>query len=239
MHIRSAITKSEKKYIVALFVDIQGAFDNLWWPTIMARLAEANVSSNIMRIINSYFKNRKVIITAKYKQYHKYMKKGCPQGSILGPAAWNWCMDALLSSINNEFPQDTSEAIAYADDVVFLIKANTRAELEKCAENIVEKLTKWCTLHKLKISTTKTTAMLIKGKLNKERNPIIKIDDVKVQFTSQVKYLGVILDDRCSFIPHVKYVRSKLISYICVPSKELQKRNGVLKPIQNIYYIIW
>lgn len=236
LHLRNAITESSKKYMVTLFVDIQGAFDNLWWPAIKARLIEANISYTLMTLIKSYFKKRKVIIQAKNKFFYKYMEKGCPQGSILGLAAWNWCMDSLLAEIRKVFLKETMEAIAYADDVVFLIKADSRKEIEHIARKTVTVLMDWCERHKLKISPNKTVAMLIKGKMNKDRNPIIKIDSGSIKFDSQVKYLGIMLDNRCNFISHAKYVRDKITSYISTIKRIAKQEWGIKAHERNILY---
>ncbi|KAG5867381.1 hypothetical protein JTB14_008497 [Gonioctena quinquepunctata] len=34
------VDESENKYVVAIFIDISGAFDNLWWPAFFGRLRE-------------------------------------------------------------------------------------------------------------------------------------------------------------------------------------------------------
>lgn len=36
LSLRRAIKFTEKKYVITIFVDIEGAFDNLWWPAILA-----------------------------------------------------------------------------------------------------------------------------------------------------------------------------------------------------------
>jgi transcription antitermination factor NusA-like protein len=98
------------------------------------------------------------------------MEKGCPQGSIIGPIAWNMCMDDLLNSVSDEFDDKNVEVIAYADDLVALIKGNSRKEIisEIISKTMIGTLMNWCELHKVKASTTKTMAMTIKGKLTRE-----------------------------------------------------------------------
>lgn len=236
LHLRTSVSNTSKKYVVALFIDIQGAFDNLWWPAIKARLIRANISTSIMRLINSYFKKRKAMITAKYNRYYRSMEKGCPQGSVLGPAAWNWCMDAFLNRVKYELSEEDIETVAYADDVVLIIKANSRTEIERNAVAVIRVLMEWCILHKLKISASKTFAMLVKGKLNKERNPIIKIDCDKVKFVDQVKYLGVVLDNKFTFIPHAKYIRSRLTSYIYSIKRIAKEEWGIKAHIRKTLY---
>ena len=193
---------TKRKYVVALFIDIQGAFDNLWWPAIRHRLVSANCSTQLVNILNSYFGKRKVIVRSKYKTFCNNMEKGCPQGSVLGPSAWNWCMYSLLNRINIELNAEKAEAIAYADNLAVLLKADNRVSIEKTAKQVIDILDKWCSLHKLKVSVEKTNAMVVKGKLSKKRNPTMKNKNVK--FTTMVKYLGVTLDEKMSFIEHAK-----------------------------------
>ena len=88
LSLRQAIKFTDKKYVITIFVDIEGAFDNLLWPAILARLVRAKCSTHILKVVKSYFKNRKVIVQNKMKTYARKMQKGYPQGSIMGPAAW-------------------------------------------------------------------------------------------------------------------------------------------------------
>ena len=42
-------------------------------------------------------------------------EKGCPQGSIVGPCAWKWCIDELLNDARCEWLLYIVEWVAYAD----------------------------------------------------------------------------------------------------------------------------
>ena len=98
--LKRAVKHSNRKYVIVLFVDIEGTFDNICWPAVLTRITNANCSSRIINVVKDYFKNRKVTIECIGKKYSRRMQKGCPQGSIIGPAAWVWCMDALLNEMH-------------------------------------------------------------------------------------------------------------------------------------------
>ena len=132
--LRRAIKQNDRKYSVILFVDIEGAFDSLWWSAVLTRIVEANCSTQMLNIIKSYFKNRKATIQCRTKSYSTKMQKGCPQGSIIGPAAWGWCMDTLLNELHAL--AEHVEVIAYADDLACLIKGNTRTEVQTHATKV-------------------------------------------------------------------------------------------------------
>jgi len=93
--LRRGVTETSKKYVVAVFVDIEGAFDNLWWPSLITRVIESECSGTLLSILKSYFNNRKMMVRTKFDKMERQMERGCPQGSILGPTAWNWAMHDL------------------------------------------------------------------------------------------------------------------------------------------------
>ena len=162
----------------------------------LARITEAKCSSRIINVVKSYFKHRKVSIECMSGKNTRKMQKGCPQGSIMGPAAWMWCMDALLNEMQTELSEDCVETIAYADDLACVIGGDSRAALETSAQKAIEILSKWCDKYKLKISAPKTVAMIVKGNLNEHSLPRIKINNQNVKYVEQNRYMGVIVDRR-------------------------------------------
>lgn len=92
---------------------------------------QAVCSSYLTGVIDSYFSGRIIRVSSKYDEVTYSMKKGCPQVFIIGPAAWCWTMDTLLNNIEAEFDQDDVETIAYADDLILFIKANSMREVER------------------------------------------------------------------------------------------------------------
>lgn len=71
-------------------------------------------------------------------------------------------MDVLLNEMQRNLSEEYVKKIAYADNLACRIKGNSRVMLETYASRIIEILNKWCNLHKLKISTSKTVAMVVK-----------------------------------------------------------------------------
>jgi len=110
----------QTKYATLIFFDIAGAFDNLWWPGILRRITKSNCSAQLFDIMRQYFNNRRMIITSRYDKVEKQMTKGCPQGSIIGPLAWNWAMYDLLNELET-LEYKNMYATAYADDLALLV----------------------------------------------------------------------------------------------------------------------
>lgn len=63
--------------------------------------------------------------------------------------------------------------MGYADDLVVILKGNSRGSIEERANIVALKLKPWCDDNKLKISAEKKKYVLFKGKLNRSRRPMI------------------------------------------------------------------
>ena len=154
------LKNTNKKFVLLLFIDIQGAFDNLWWPSILLRLIKVGISSYIFDTLKDYFSGRSVSLMAEDRSMmiSREAERGCPQGSIVGPYVWRWCMDELLSDARCEWSSDTVEWVAYADDIVIAVKGNRRFELERLSERCLSHLMSWCGRYKLPLPRQKPNA---------------------------------------------------------------------------------
>ena len=207
-----------KKYALCIFFDIRGAFDNLTWHSVYERLEKANISSKLLNIIKSYFENRKMTIKFGDKSADAIMQKGCPQGSIIGPMAWNWVMDKLL---HNLAPLETSDEIfatAYADDLALVIRANARDEIQDKAHKAINIIEEWCAGCDLQLAGNKTVAILHTTGRNKNLvqpgRISIYIDQPdgkkKIPIQRDAKYLGVIIDHELKFHSHFESLNTKV-----------------------------
>lgn len=62
IYLWKGIENTRKKYVVVLFIDIEGAFDNLWWQAILARIRKSNCNSILFEILKDYFRERKTAV---------------------------------------------------------------------------------------------------------------------------------------------------------------------------------
>ena len=108
----------EGQYALGIFLDIEGAFDNVSFNSIIKSLEEAQLPQVIVRWITAMLTNRTITVTIQGKVLSKRVKKGCPQGGILSPLLWNLIINSLIILINST-PADSE---GFADDVNLLIK---------------------------------------------------------------------------------------------------------------------
>lgn len=91
----------------------------------MKRLRLANFGLNSYQAIKAYLQNRTVIVKYGNEMVQRNISKGCPQGSVLGPALWNVAYDLVL---RDQYLEGV-RIIAFAKDTAVLVEADTAKHL--------------------------------------------------------------------------------------------------------------
>jgi hypothetical protein len=153
---------------ILVSLDVKGAFDVTCWPSILNTLKEFNCPKNLCNLAKSYFSGRTAILTSNTIQIEKEVSKGCPQGSCCGPGFWNIQYNSLL---NLEYGKHT-KAIAFADDLLIAVKAETVREAENYANIEIRKITNWARENKITFNEQKSKVMVISRKKRRENKNV-------------------------------------------------------------------
>lgn len=187
--------------------DIVGAFDNVDWEIIMQKLEKYGVPKNLRYLLRSYLNERKVKVCWKDGEHTGDLTRGCIQGSCLGPFLWNLLLNEILESFGDE-----SQGIyiqAYADDVVIIF------DYTVCGGVIIKKrvndFNSWCLKNHLKISPEKSVMMkFFKRKWNGLE---VKLNGTTIKEVTQMKLLGIIIDNKLLWNSHIEYLERKAESF--------------------------
>ncbi|KAI4484960.1 hypothetical protein M0802_012917 [Mischocyttarus mexicanus] len=229
MEMGKRIKATKEKYLMGIFMDISGAFDGAWWPKIMDKLREFDAPRNITNVIRDYFRNRKVTLKMENIEEEKILERGCPQGSVLGPLLWTIIYDGFLKL---ETGEGTSK-IGYADDGLILVEGKSRKEIERRCERAMEVVGDWMEDNKLELSKEKTVLMLLKGRMNDERQARVYMKGVKLKCVQKVKYLGIWIERGLKYNSHVKYLAEKILK-ITYMIKRVTKASGGMSEAQKM-----
>lgn len=202
--LRNIIKQSQDKYAIGLLFDITGAFDNVWWPSILNNLKKRDCPRNLYQLLQNYLSDRSAKIVSNGTEIEKIVNKGCPQGSILGPQFWKLIFDEIIEKLKNSY-----EVIAYADDLIIVITGKCRIELQNQANAATKILLDWCTEQKLQVSKSKSEMILLKGTLDIRRPPTVKIHDTSMKMVQSTTYLGLHIGTRFNITPHVNHICNK------------------------------
>ena len=151
--------KQGDKHIAAVLFDIVGAFNNVWWDLILHKIKKIGCSSNLYRVMQSYFDKRQMRFQwAQEEEEVKEASRGCFQGSVLGPLCWNIQFEGLLTLLEQVLGDDLA---AYADDLLVILWAASRLALQNQGQTIVDIVLKWAKFARLQVSQPKTVAVYI------------------------------------------------------------------------------
>jgi hypothetical protein len=87
----------------------------------------------------------------------KNITKGCPQGSCCGPGFWNIQYNSLL---NLRYTNHT-KTVAFAEDLVITIKADSIRVAENIVNVELSKISEWTKDNKIRFNEQKSRVMLM------------------------------------------------------------------------------
>ena len=142
------------------------------------------------------------------------LKYCVPQGSVLGPLLFILFINDLHKNI------ELSTVHHFADDTNILLIEKSLKNLNKHMNRDLKLVVEWIRANKLSLNTSKTELVIFKSR-NKTitKNLNFRISGQKIQPTSQVKYLGVTLQDDLHWATHLGNLRKKLSHSIGLLSK--------------------
>ena len=231
---RQIVSQDGNKYVAGGFVDFKGAFDFILWRYVLERLRVAGCANEELRIWHDYFKDRWVCMYNSMDEVRKKVARGCPQGSIGGPPIWNLGLNELLDELSGM----NVRVIAYADDVLVLVGANTRKELENRMGEIMKVIYGWGKRAGVSVSDEKTVCMMLKGGLdmvNRRVHVCIGRDEEKLlKFVEGVKYLGVWITRGMKYKEHLENQRERVQKKVGRIRRVLRKDWGLKKGVVNV-----
>ena len=110
MKIMSALEK--RLEIIMVSLDVDGAFDRVWWARFKNRLAARGMSGRALHLIKDYLHERHIQVVAGGKSSSKKeIFSGVPQGAKWSPKLWNFDISEMPSVLSKE-----AIPFNYADD---------------------------------------------------------------------------------------------------------------------------
>lgn len=190
----------------AIFLDIEKAFDKVWHAGLIYKLKREKVPHYITNTIQSYLKERKFKVKIEEAtSEEKDIGAGVPQGSVLGPLLYN------LYTADMPTSEETRTA-QFADDTAIYTSNRNKKTITRRLQKSMDTLTEYYERWRIKINPKKTEAVYFDHKKRKTRTgkpEEIKIMEEKVEWKTETKYLGVILDEHLDYRRHIEETAKK------------------------------
>jgi hypothetical protein len=205
---------NNKRIVGGIFCDLHKAFDYVNHEILLTKLVFYGVTGNFLRLITSYLEHRyqRVKICSKSNSDNVFsewerIKHGVPQGSVLGPLLFLVHINDLPKTVNT-----ISTPALFADDTSVIITSTNNKDFYNNIMSALEQLNNWFTMNLLSLNLDKTNFVHFKTKNSRNIDFLINYGNVHVTSRTDMKFLGLTLDNLLNWKVHIDNSFSKLSS---------------------------
>ena len=227
--IRDAFIK--KEHCVAIFFDLEKAYDTTWKYGIMKDLHSIGLRGRLPNFISNFLSDRSFNVRIGSTLSDTFeQEQGVPQGSILSPTLFNIKINNIVKCVN-----DTDSSL-YVDDFGIFYKSKNMENIEFRLQRCLNKVETWATENGFKFSKTKTQCVHFCQLRGVHPDPVLNIYGSPIPVVEEAKFLGLLFDKKLIFIPHIKALKAKCLKALDV-LKVLSNTNwgGDRSVLLNLY----
>jgi len=192
------------KYTVCLFLDLRKAFDTVNAALLLEKLEKYGVRGQCNALIRSYLTDRFQYVSVHDVNSNRLpINLGVPQGSVLGPLLFNLFIDDISKCVSN------AQTILFADDAAFYVHDHDFDSVIRKLTDVISNLSNWLRVNRLIPHESKTKIMLLSLKVQPVL-PIIRFNDVELEWVEDFRYLGIIINNKLNFGRHIDEICRKL-----------------------------
>lgn len=203
-----ASNMNRANYTAAVFLDIEKAYDKVWRSKLIVKIHNLGiVPVYLIKLLDSFLTNRRFFVRMENQRSGmRQLEEGIPQGSVLSPT--------LFILYVNDLPTIPQVTIAqFADDTALLASSRrVNAAIVRLQRQLT--LTEnWAHQNMIKINADKTKAVMFTRRRPDLRDTL-RINNTNIPWSQEVRYLGVQLDNKLTFKPHILIKKDKIVKLI-------------------------
>ena len=219
-NLQASLDAGHESRLVSL--DFSSAFDRVNHRALLFKLRNLGIAGCFLNILTDFLTNRRqrVSVDGAFSLFSP-VESGVPQGSVLGPLLFIIYTSDMWSGIE-------SNMVSYADDTTLFAAIPSPQDREFVANLIgrdMERIRSWCVRWGMKLNPSKSYSLVVsRSRTLLPAHPDIVVDGTVIPNCSLLKMLGVTLDSKLTYEPHLRLVASSI-----------SQRIGLLRKCRHIY----
>ena len=198
-----------KEHCVGVFLDISAAFDSIKPHHVKQALLKHGGDPEMVHWYFNYITHRDIAIAMHGETKCFTTGLGFPQGGVCSAKFWLIAFDYAMQIINRY----NIEGNGYADDCSALYGGRRLDHALKRLQKMLNDLAEWgktCGLH---FNPDKSVAVVFTRR--RKAPPFsLTIDGKEIAYKNEVKYLGITLDSKLHWTPHINEKLGKTKKYL-------------------------
>ena len=177
-------------------IDFSKAFDSVWHPALFHKLISAGLPPCFARWTQSFLSDRRAcVVYQNHKSRSFRVRRGVPQGSVLGPVLFSLFINDLPASL----PSSVSCSL-YADDLAIWSSSPSVPTAVEATQGALFRLERWSEFWCLPLNPSKCEASFFSVDPHQANlQPNLLLLGSRLRFNPTPTFLGVTFDRTLSF----------------------------------------
>ena len=212
-----ALDRGEEVHVI--YTDFEKAFDRVSHVKLIRKLSMYGVNDNIIEWLKDYLNGRQSSVRVNGCLSDQFdISSGVPQGSVLGPVLFIIYVNDMFRIVKDK----KVELVLYADDAKLyksILSEDDRFMLQSC----LNALNDWCDVWDVKINVDKCVIIKYGHRFNGDDFEwLYRIGNNNINYSNQIKDLGVLFNDSLSFSLHIQNIVNKCFSILALISRNFK-----------------
>ena len=194
-----------KQHHISVFFDIEKAYDTTWRYGVLKVLHECELRGELPLFIKAFLRYREFQVrVGSTLSDAKIQEEGVPQGSVLSVTLFA----LAINGISKIIPDDVMHTL-FVDDLSLSFAASKMPVAERKLQLTIDRVIKWGEHRGFKFSFSKSVVVHFCRLRGVHPDPDLYMHGQRISCMEQTRFLGLIFDNRLTWIPHLKDLKSR------------------------------
>ena len=171
----------------------------------MKDLHDPGLCGRLPCFIEGFLRNRNIYVRlgSCLSDLHE-QETGVPQGSIVLVTLFGLKINSVIKAVS-----PAVNCSLYVDNFLTCYRSKHMHIIEWHLQQCLNKLFDWADTNSFKFSSTKTVCIHFCKLRKRHHDPCLFLNRTSILVVDEAKFLGVIFDNKLSFLPHIRQLKNK------------------------------